>query len=311
MRRTLWMIASATLALVLVTGVAPARAQAAQTFPDTIPLPNGWLPEGVVTGKGAVIYAGSRANGAIYEADLRTGEGRILVPGTPDRIAVGLSFDERSGYIFAAGGANGNAFVYDSRTGAEVGAYQFASAPTFVNDVIVTRKAAYFTDSQRPVLYRVPLGPGGSLSELGDFEIIPLSGDYQHVAGFNANGIEASPNGKHLIIVHSTLGLLYKVDPATGVATTIDIGGYSVSNGDGLLLQGRTLYVVRNRNNLIAEFRLASDYASGELVSEITNTDFDVPTTVARFGDSLYAVNARFTTPPTPQTEYDIVRVER
>jgi hypothetical protein len=31
---------------------------------------------------------------------------------------------------------------------------------------------------------------------------------------------------------------------------------------------------------------------------------------VARFGRFLFAVNARFGTPPTPQTEYDIVRVD-
>jgi hypothetical protein len=34
-----------------------------------------------------------------------------------------------------------------------------------------------------------------------------------------------------------------------------------------------------------------------------------VPTTIAAFGDALYAVNARFDTPPTPDTDYDVVRV--
>ena len=36
-----------------------------------------------------------------------------------------------------------------------------------------------------------------------------------------------------------------------------------------------------------------------------------VPTTIAMFGSSLYAVNARFATPPTPDTTYTIVRVAR
>lgn len=311
MRKTLWMIASAALALALLTGALPAAAQSAQTFPDVIDLPNGWLPEGVVTGNGPVIYAGSRANGAIYEANLRTGEGRILVPGVQGRIAVGLSYDPRSGYIFAAGGVNGNAFVYDSATGAEVAAYQFASAPTFVNDVIVTQDAAYFTDSQKPVFYRLPLGPGGSLPADGAFETIALSGDWQQAQGFNANGIEATPKGTHLIIVQSGTGLLFNVDATTGMATRIDLGGYSVANGDGLLREGRRLYVVRNRNNLIAEITLAPDFKSGALANEITSPNFDVPTTVARFGSGLYAVNARFSTPPEPTTTYTIVRVER
>jgi hypothetical protein len=46
-------------------------------------------------------------------------------------------------------------------------------------------------------------------------------------------------------------------------------------------------------------------------VRTISDEDFDVPTTIARVGKSLYAPNARFTTPPTPDTEYDVVRVRR
>lgn len=310
MRRILLALTSMTFALTLLLAAAPA-ALARETFPDVISLPTGWLPEGVVTGKGPVIYAGSRRTGAIYAADLRTGEGSVLVPGVPGRIAVGLSFDARSNYIFAAGGVNGNAFVYDADSGAEVGAYQFASAPTFVNDVIVTREAAYFTDSQRPVFYRLPLGPGGSLPPADGFETIPLSGDWVQASGFNANGIEATPNGKSLIIVQSGTGFLFKVDPTTGVAERIDLGDTLVTAGDGILLEGKTLYVVRNSFNLIAEIKLAPDLLSGELVDEITDSDFDVPTTVARFGNSLYAVNARFSSGNSPSLSYSIVRVER
>lgn len=311
MRKTLWMIASAALALALLAGALPAAAQTAQTFPDVINLPNGWLPEGVVTGKGPVIYAGSRRNGAIYAADLRSGEGRILVPGVEGRIAVGLSYDPRSDYIFAAGGANGNAFVYNAESGAQVAAYQFASAPTFVNDVIVTREAAYFTDSQKPVFYRVPLGPGGSLDPAAGFETIALGGDWQQAEGFNANGIEATAKGQYLIIVQSGTGLLFRVDPRTGAARRIDLGGYSVGNGDGLLREGHRLFVVRNQLNLIAELNLAPDFLSGELAGEITSPNFDIPTTVARFGSGLYAVNARFRSGMDPGLSYTIVRVER
>ena len=44
-------------------------------------------------------------------------------------------------------------------------------------------------------------------------------------------------------------------------------------------------------------------------VAELTDPDFDVPTTVARLGLRLYAINARFSTPPTPETPYDVVKV--
>lgn len=311
MRRTTWAVAGAVLALTLLLAAAPA-AFARATFPEIIALPNGWLPEGVVTGRGPVIYSGSRANGGIYAANLRTGEGQILVPGVTGRVAVGLSFDQRSNFIFAAGGVNGNAFVYDAGSGEQVGAFTFTTgAPTFINDVIVTRDAAYFTNSQRAEIYRVALGPGGSLPADGSFETIPLSGDWQQVAGFNANGIEATPNGDTLIIVNSTTGNLFAVDPATGVAERIDLGGATVTQGDGILLEGNTLYVLRNRSNEIAVVELTPDLSSGAIVERITSPNFDVPTTLARFGDALYAVNARFSTPPTPQTPYSIVRVER
>jgi len=257
-----------------------------------------------------VIYSGSRANGAVYAADLRTGAGAILVPGVAGRVAVGLSFDARTNYIFVAGGGTGKAYIYDADTGAQVQEYTFtAPTGTFINDVIVTHNGAYFTNSSRAEYYRVPLGPAGQPAAPADFETIPLSGDFQQVPGFNSNGIEATASGNTLIIVNSAAGKLYNVEALTGVATLIDLGGASVSAGDGLLLVGRTLFVVRNQLNQVAVVELAPDLSSGAVVQAITDPSFDIPTTIARFGNRLYVVNARFSTPPTPSTPYTIVRV--
>lgn len=308
MRRLSWALVGLLVFAVLLAR-APGSARAAN-LPDVIDLPNGWLPEGIVTGRGPVIYSGSRANGAIYAASLLTGEGEILVPGQTGRVAVGLSFDARTNYIFVAGGNTGKAWIYDADTGAEVREYILTAPGTFINDVIVTRDGAYFTNSALAEYYRVPLGPGGEPADPADVETIPLSGEWQQVPGFNANGIEALPNGNTLIIVNSTQGTLYSVEARTGVATLIDLGGASVSAGDGILLVGgRTLFVVRNRLNLIAVVELAPDLSSGEVVREITQSNFDVPTTIAKWANQLYVVNARFTTPPTPTTPYTIVRV--
>ena len=298
----------ALLLLVAVAALSTTAATASDSFPETIPLPNGWLPEGIEI-QGSTFYAGSRANGAVYSGDLRTGEGDILVPGVPGRVATGLKFHK--GQLFVSGASTGKAWVYDADTGAELREYQFATTPpaTFINDVVVTNEGAFFTDSNRPVLYKVPLSPNGTPATT--FETIPLSGDYQHVAGFNLNGIDATPNGKTLIAVQSMTGKLYTIDPDTGVANEIDLGGATVTNGDGILLHGNTLYVVRNRNNEIAVIELAPDLSSGAIVERITDPDFDVPTTVARMGSRLYLPNARFTTPPTPSTTYDIVQVRR
>jgi sugar lactone lactonase YvrE len=158
----------------------------------------------------------------------------------------------------------------------------------------------------------VPLGRRGELPDQSAVERIRLSGDFVFVPGaFNANGIEATPDGRWLIIVSTARGELYRVNPRTGQSTLVDLGGASVSFGGGLRLRGRTLYVVRNQLNKIDAVRLARDWASGSVVRTLTNPNLDVPTTIGFFGSALYAVNARFSTPPMPDTPYTIVRVAR
>ena len=291
------------LILLVITAVL-ANPVAAQNYPEVISLPNGFQPEGIVVGEGNTAYAGSLANGDIYAADLETGAGYIAIegPGTP---AVGLDYDRRTGYLFVSGGPNGDGRIYNTHTGELVAAYDFGGG--FVNDVIVTPHAAYFTDSFTPNLYSVALDGAG---EPGAHATIPLSGEFVFVpGGFNTNGIVATPNGNGLIIVHSSRGELYFVDPQTGEASLIDLHGENVNSGDGLLLLDRTLFVVQNSLNQIAQFQLNRDYSAARLQHLITDDDFDVPTTVSNQGTRLYAVNARFGTTPGPDVEYDIVRV--
>ena len=67
--------------------------------------------------------------------------------------------------------------------------------------------------------------------------------------------------------------------------------------------------MVQNQLNKVAVLRLDRKLRSASLTTELTDADFDVPTTIAALGRRLYAVNARFSTPPTPTTPYDIVQV--
>jgi sugar lactone lactonase YvrE len=296
----------ATLAAV-ASLVAVATAIAAAAFPDRIPLPNGFRPEGIAAGKGNTLYVGSIPTGEVRSVDAKTGDVDPLVPARPDeRAAIGLKYDK--GRLFVAGGPKGAGYVYDARTGEDLATFQFTTAAdTFVNDVAVTRDAAYFTDSRRSVLYVVE-------SDLGGFRELALPG-VPLGAGNNLNGIVATPDGRTLIAVRGgAYGELYRIDPGTGKSVLIDLGGASVKNGDGLLLVGkRTLYVVRNRDNQIAVIRLSQDLTSGRLEKTITAPpkQFDVPTTVARIGNRLYLPNARFGTPPQPTTTYDITQVKR
>ncbi|HEX4817278.1 MAG TPA: superoxide dismutase [Nonomuraea sp.] len=297
---------SALTALLLGALTVPAPAQATST-PDEFALPNGFQPEGIAIGPGPFAYFGSRLDGDIYRADLRTGKGAVISqgPGTP---SLGLKTDGR-GRLFVSGGTGGDARVVDLRTGTVIKSYQLATGTSFVNDVILTGRAAYFTDSRNAALYKLELGRGGALPDTA--VRIPLSGDLQMGEGNNANGIAPSPDHRSLLIVQSNTGKLFEVDPATGVTDEVDLGGELLTNGDGLLLEGRTLYAVLNRLNTVAVIALARDGSAGKIVKRVTDPRFDVPTTVAAFGKRLYLPNARFTTTPTPETPYNVVGIRR
>lgn len=294
---------------VLLMSVSTAFADSSN-YPAVIGLPVGFRPEGIAVGKGSTFYTGSLANGAVYRGDLRTGAVSELVAGQTGMVSVGMAYDERSGALFVAGGATGLARVFDGESGELLASYQLATPPNFINDVIVTRQAAYFTNSNQALLYRLPLGPAGELPEAAHVQTLPLSGDWQTTPGFNANGIEASPDGRTLIVVHSAGGVLYRVDAATGEAKAIDLGGQSVSMGDGLLLDGSLLYVVRNRINQIVTVELADGWGAGTVVGTHTQANFNVPTTLAAFGDRIYAVNAKFGAALPESIPYEVLLVE-
>jgi streptogramin lyase len=283
--------------VVLASVVFPRSAgTSAGPFPDLIPLPAGFGPEGIAVGKGSTFYAGSLASstlGQILVGDLRTGETGTLAP--PDGVpATGMKYDPRSNLLFVARAASGMGTIVDGTSGERVVSYQFHAAPTFVNDVVITRTAAYFTDTQAPFLYKVELGPAGQPAEHAIS--IPLP------ATFRTNGIAATPNGEHLFVVSGAQ--LYRVDTATYTPVLVDLGGATLPNADGLWLEGKTLYVVQNFRNQVAVVELSPDYLSGDLARLITepfatNAATKVPTTVAAFGDALYAVTAGFA-PPAP-----------
>jgi len=312
-RTALTMLMAGVLALVGggVVAADPERNAGEDRFPARISLPDGFQPEGISIGRGTTFYVGSRVTGAIYRGDVRTGAGSILVPAALGQAAIGTEVDSRN-RLWVAGGATGLGRVYDAKSGELLGQWQFVEpgTATFVNDVVVTRDAAYFTDSRNSVLYVVSIGRGGKLAKKTPLQI---TGDLQVVPGAtNLNGIEAAADGRTLLAVQSNTGLLFKISPRTGVSTQVDLGGLTLLNGDGLLLQrGTTLYVVQNRLNQIAVIKLDRGFDSGRQMDTITSPNFDVPTTVAAFGKYLYAVNARFDTTDPQPAKYWVARVDK
>jgi hypothetical protein len=292
----------------------PSTPSAPTTFPARIDLPDGWQPEGITTDQES-LYAGSLVNGAIWKADPRTGTGRVLWPGEEGSVAVGVDYDQRRDLLWVAGGPTGEVRAQDAGTGKVVATYTFKDAQ-FINDLTVTRRAVYATDSMRAVLLVVPLGPPDEeLPATGVEQTVPLTGDYVHVPGeFNLNGIVYAP-GRTLLAVQTVNGNLYSIERDTGAATLVTVEDADLTSGDGLERRGEVLYVVRNfLNEIVAlgQTGATEDGAPTEYtrISTITDDGFAVPTTVASARGQLYAVNARLDiTDPQPDTEYWITRV--
>jgi hypothetical protein len=286
-------------------------------FPESSPLPVDFAPEGIATGPASTFYAGSLTSGDIYRGNLRTGAGGIFIDAPPGRGAVGMKVDQAHRLLFVAGGFTGQAYAYDTTTGATVAVYQFgAPGASLLNDVIVTRAGAFFTDSFSARLYLIPFEPGGNL---GAGRTLPITGPASAVDPTfpNLNGIEATADGSTLIVNHTGLGKLFTIDPRTGASAELAVEGLTPRTLDGLLLVGRTLYAVENFANRIAVVKLSADLTSGVITSTITSSAFRVPTTVAAFGNRLAVVNGRFDLGAPqpfgpgapPGTDFDVVIV--
>jgi sugar lactone lactonase YvrE len=296
------------LTVLLLPLIATATIASAAHRDEQIVLPGARSAEGIAKGVGSTFYAGDLFSGDIYRGDLQHGTAELFVDAPSGRMALGMAVDVRHDLLFVAGGFDGTAHVYDANTGATVATHRLTDSSSAINDVAITRNGAWFTDSVQAKLYFVPISPTGVL---GAHRTLQLSGPAADTSSeFNNNGIQATPDGKTLIVAHSGQGTLNTVDPTTGASATI--AGVSVPFVDGILLKGGQLFAVQNFLNQIAEVRLSPDLTSGTLEKVVTSELFQVPTTVARFGDRLATVNAKFDTgiPPTAD-QYEVIIVDR
>ena len=297
--RAVHIVTRIVLVSLLACAVESGATLSASQFPSVIPLPGATSTEGIALGTGSTFYAGDLFTGDIFRGDLRSGAVEKFIDVPAGRMAVGLKADVSHGLLFVAGGFTGQAYIYDLDMGTDVAVLQLGA---FINDVALTNDAAWFTDSVLPHLYRVSF-------DTGSVTTLVVTGPAADVFGFTAlNGIAATPDGKTLIVSHSALGAIFTVDPETGVSAPI--GGLVVPSADGILLEGGRLFVAQPFLDQILEIDLSPDLSTGTVEATITSQNFQVPTTVARFGDRLATVNAKFDTgfPPTAET-YEVVLV--
>jgi sugar lactone lactonase YvrE len=295
---------AAILAGVLVAGTAIA----ARPLPHTITLPGATSAEGIARGAGTTFYAGDLFQGDIFRGNLRTGVVTKFIDAPAGRNAVGIRVDLAHHLLFVAGGFTGQGYVYNLRTGATVASFQFGTPPgSMINDVIVAGGAAWFTDSFQPNIYRVPIHADGTV---GSASTLVVSGPAGVVSpGFNMNGIAATRDGSTLIVAHSNNGAIYTVNPTTGASALL---ADELPNVDGILFEAGRIFAVQNFLNQISVLRPSGDLSHATVLKVITDPAFQIPTTVARFGDNLATVNGKFDTgfPPTA-TSYEVVVVRR
>lgn len=274
------------------------------------------FPEGIAREPGSkAFFVTSTTDGTIFRGDLRKPAlTAFAAPGADGRTtAIGLKADGR-GNLVVAGGATGKVFVLSTTDGATRKVLDTKpEGASFLNDVAISKGYAYITDSRQPFLYRVRLGKDGAVGEIEKF--VGFAGSafaYLPPPAFNANGIAIDEGGKYAIVVQSSTGRLFRVDLRSKAVSEVDLGGQTVTAGDGLLLKGSTLYVARNMQELIVPIRLGDKGREGVVGTGVTGPQLKYPTTIALDGKRLLAVNSQFdkrSAMQPPELPFDVATI--
>jgi len=262
----------------------------------TVTLPTGFRPEGITAGRGTTFYVGSVADGRIRVGTVKSDRGRQLLAPVSGRSLRGLFYDKRSGWVWAVGsqGSAGLVLAVGGRTGKVKASFTIPDAG-FLNDLTLSKGSLWVTDSNVDRLLRIKLNRHGK--PVGAYTTRAPTGAWPTPTGLRANGIVALRNGK-LLLDHSTAGGLYVVNPKTGVLKVVPIAGHpAVTGGDGMVLRGNKLFVVRGSNaSSVTQLKLGHTKAGlkAKVVRTLTAATLDVPSTAALVRGKLWVVNARF-----------------
>jgi hypothetical protein len=261
------------------------------------------FPEGVAYDAAAnALYTGSAEDGALVRLNASTGDatvvtpaGRLMPAGTTTFPGpLGMEVDG-SNRLWVAGGFTGKVWVVNTADGALLNEVAVPTAPkSLINDVAIVGSTGYFTDTFVPTLWRLS-ADGGAFGNIEPW--LELSGTAIEYGGEgpNLNGITVTPDGRTLIVVHMGKGLLFKIDIATKTITPIDTAGADLTTADGLVLDGDTLYVIRQGAQEVVTVRLNAALTSGTVVSRFSE-GLAWPATAAKVGDDLVVVNTQFNT---------------
>jgi sugar lactone lactonase YvrE len=273
-------------------------------------------PEGIGYDPAGYIYTASAADGTVVRTELETARSEVI---TKQGVLLAQSNEtfpnvlgmkvDRAKQLWLAGGRTGKVFVIDTRNGRLVKTLATPGEGGLLNDLVVTADAIYVTDTRRPTLWKIPFKGEdiGQPEAWLDFNGTAL----QYGEGPNLNGIAKTPNDKTLFVVQMNKGLLFKIDVATKALTSIDIGGEQLTGGDGLELDGQTLYVVRQPAAEVVTVALAPGFAAGKVTMRLQHPALQWPATAVKVGHELVIVNSQFNKRATnaPVTPFSVIAI--
>ena len=263
-------------------------------------------PEGIAAdNKSGDFYVSSVADGSIYRGNVSSSNAELFLPGGRGRAhasATGLKLD--AGRLFVAGAGTGKVFVYDASSGDLIRSFD-AQGAGFLNDLAINPQTGdvYITDSFVPILWRVPAEEVKSSPHTWRARTVAGSRrpSRSSVHGGQFQSQWHSRHSRRSLPAHRTV--LYRQPlpdrHPNQAGTQIDLGGATLTQGDGLVLTGNTLYVIRNQGFVtkISLERTSSQGSGGEHTGAVPE---DFPTTGALVGGRLLVVNSQFDTEGGP-----------
>jgi sugar lactone lactonase YvrE len=297
-------ILAPVVALVLSLSTAGARQPEITRYPLPAEIT---YPEGIAYDqKTNTVFTGSAETWAIARMSPDTKQASIVAPagqfpGEPFPALLGMKADQ-AGRLWLAGGRTGLMAVVDARTGKEIARFEVpTSGKSLINDVVVLDSGAYYTDTLVPTLWRIPVH-GDHIGPLEPW--LDLTGTaIEYDKGANLNGIAATADGRYLVVVQMNKGLLFRIGTGDRQVTPIDTGGEALNTADGLVLDGRTLYVVRQGEQEVVTIELSEDLSKARVVNRFRDPALAWPATAAKVGNQLLVVNTQFNQRQAKQAE--------